>query len=129
LLRAIVNLFLSFSRKERIAFIAAFFVLVISSFLLLSSVIQQNTILSPVEGGEYVEGIVGQPTLINPLFAESNAVDSDLTQLLFADIDAISEKITLGADKRSFAVEMGKKVMDSFGKSKRPMERYYYSQQ
>jgi len=106
LLRAIINLFLSFSRKERIAFIAAFFVLVISSFLLLSSVIQQNTILSPVEGGEYVEGIVGQPTLINPLFAESNAVDSDLTQLIFADIDAISEKITLGADKRSFAIRI-----------------------
>ena len=59
-----------------------------------------------MEGGEYVEGIVGQPTLINPLFAESNAVDSDLTQLLFADIDAISEKITLGADKRSFAIRI-----------------------
>jgi len=106
LVKAILTLFLSFSRKERITFIAAFFVLAISLFLLLSSVIRQNTILSPVEGGEYVEGIVGQPTLINPLFAEGNAVDSDLTQLLFADIDAISEKITLGADKRSFTIRI-----------------------
>ena len=106
MIRSIINLFGLFSRKERITFIAAFFVLAISSFLLLFSIIQHNTVLSPVEGGEYVEGIIGQPTLINPLFAEGNTVDSDLSQLVFADIDAMAEKITLGADKRSFNIRI-----------------------
>lgn len=106
LLRATLNFFLSFSRKERIAFIAAFFVLVIASFLLLYSVIQRNTILSPVEGGEYVEGIVGQPTLINPLFAEINTADDDLSRLLFADINTMAEKVTMSEDKRSFNIRI-----------------------
>lgn len=106
MLKAFLNLFISLSRKERIAFIAAFFILSISSFLLLISIIQQNTIVSPVEGGEYVEGIVGQPTLINPLLAEGNTTDSDLTRLLFSDIDSMSEKITIGTDNRSFTIRM-----------------------
>ena len=106
LLKAFLNFFISLSRKERIAFVAAFFVFIISSFLLLIGIIQQNTILSPVEGGEYVEGIVGQPTLINPLFAEGNTTDNDLSRLLFGDIDSMAEKITLGTDNRSFTIRM-----------------------
>ncbi|EKD24284.1 MAG: hypothetical protein ACD_81C00062G0004 [uncultured bacterium] len=106
MLKAIFNLFTLFSRKERITFIAAFFILVITSLLLLISIIQLNTILSPVAGGEYVEGIVGQPIFINPLFAESNNPDNDLSQLLFANIRAMAETITLADDGKVFDIRI-----------------------
>lgn len=62
--------------------------------------------LFPAEGGEYIEGIVGQPTLINPLFAEYNAADNDLTQLVFANVEQIAEKVTIDDTKRSFTIRI-----------------------
>ena len=105
MLKAIVNLFISFSRKERIAFIAAFFILVVSSLLLLISFIKENTVLRPVDGGEYVEGIVGQPIYINPLFADGNSTDSDLSQLFFANMHEIADKIER-TDGKTFDVRL-----------------------
>jgi len=106
LLKTALNLFFLFSRKERIAFIAAFFVLIISSLLLLISIIKTNTVLSPVDGGEYVEGIVGQPIYINPIFAENNNPDNDLSQLFFANMRAIAEKVEMGEDGRTFTIRL-----------------------
>ncbi len=37
----------------------------------------------PKSGGEYIEGIVGQPQHINPVISASNSVDEDLVQLLY----------------------------------------------
>lgn len=104
--KAALNLFISFSRKERIAFIAAFFVLIASSLLLAISVIKLNTVLTPVDGGEYVEGIVGQPIYINPLFAENNNSDNDLSQLFFANMRAIAEKVDMSEDGRTFTLRL-----------------------
>ncbi|AKM77870.1 MAG: Extracellular solute-binding protein [Candidatus Wolfebacteria bacterium GW2011_GWC2_46_275] len=106
MLKTALNLFFLFSRKERIAFIAAFFVLIISSLLLLISIIKTNTVLSPVDGGEYVEGIVGQPIYINPIFAENNNPDNDLSQLFFANMRAIAEKVEMGEDGRTFTIRL-----------------------
>ncbi|HCM52804.1 TPA: hypothetical protein DIS57_02515 [Candidatus Wolfebacteria bacterium] len=106
MLKTALNLFFLFSRKERIAFIAAFFVLIISSLLLLISIIKTNTVLSPVDGGEYVEGVVGQPIYINPIFAENNNPDNDLSQLFFANMRAIAEKVEMGEDGRTFTIRL-----------------------
>lgn len=37
-------------------------------------------------GGEYIEGIVGQPTHINPLLSASNAADNDLVQIIYSGL-------------------------------------------
>ncbi len=37
-------------------------------------------------GGRYVEGVVGQPQRVNPLFAHLNDVDRDLVRLVFAGL-------------------------------------------
>ncbi len=106
MLQIVVNLFTKFSRKERIAFIAAFFVFIVSSILLTISLIQQNTVLLPVEGGEYAEGIVGQPIFINPLYADNNAPDTDLSRLLFANMNAIIEKEDLSPDQKTYDIRI-----------------------
>ncbi|MFA6106698.1 MAG: ABC transporter substrate-binding protein [Patescibacteria group bacterium] len=40
----------------------------------------------PKIGGEYREGLVGSPKYINPLFASTNDVDSDISQLVFSSL-------------------------------------------
>ena len=46
------------------------------------------TVTKPVpgEGGRYIEGIVGYPRLINPIYIDKNPVDRDLTKLLYAGL-------------------------------------------
>jgi peptide/nickel transport system substrate-binding protein len=44
-----------------------------------------NTELTPTSGGHYIEGVVGQPRFINPIYA-INDVDRDLTQLTFSGL-------------------------------------------
>ena len=49
------------------------------TFLALS----RKTIIIPKIGGVYTEGIVGQPGFVNPLLAQYNQVDQDLSALIF----------------------------------------------
>jgi len=40
----------------------------------------------PQFGGEYIEGIVGQPLYINPVISSSNSTNEDLVQLIFSSL-------------------------------------------
>jgi ABC-type transport system substrate-binding protein len=40
----------------------------------------------PKQGGEYVEGIVGQPLYINPLLSQTSEADADLTQIIYSGL-------------------------------------------
>lgn len=40
----------------------------------------------PAHTGEYIEGVVGSPQYINPLFSQVNDVDSDLVKLIFSSL-------------------------------------------
>jgi len=53
---------------------------------------------SPVSGGIYVEGMVGQPRFINPIYAETNDIDRDLTNLIFSGLMTYNEKGELVKD-------------------------------
>ena len=46
----------------------------------------------PAQGGSYVEGIAGEPSVINPLYASFNEVDRDLSSLLFAGLVRLGPK-------------------------------------
>lgn len=49
------------------------------------------TELRPAVGGTYVEGVVGEPRYVNPLFASANDVDRDLVGLLYAGLFRVDE--------------------------------------
>jgi ABC-type transport system substrate-binding protein len=40
----------------------------------------------PAYGGEYIEGIVGQPQHINPVLSLSNNTDDDISQLIYSSL-------------------------------------------
>lgn len=44
------------------------------------------TIVVPQAGGEYTEGVIGSPRLVNPLYADNNAPDRDMVKLMYAGL-------------------------------------------
>lgn len=88
-----VNIARAFSKRERLLFLGALVVFLVSGILLGITVINQKTRLVPDNGGSYTEGVVGQPSFLNPLLAKSNTPDSDLVTLLFASAQDMAESI------------------------------------
>jgi peptide/nickel transport system substrate-binding protein len=52
-------------------------------------------------GGTYTEGVAGEPSRINPLFASFNQVDSDLASLVFAGLVRLGPRGDVQADMAS----------------------------
>src|SRR5688500_7576837 len=96
--RTLLRLFKSFSRTERYLFIGASIIFVTAFAFNTAKAIYHNTTLLPAEGGQYTEGLVGQPIALNPLIGGSNETDRDLIELLFADLITLSEKYTVSDD-------------------------------
>jgi len=57
-----------------------------------------QTIKVPQKGGEYSEGLVGYPEKINPILAQTNDVDMDLSSLIFSGLFKYNEKQELVSD-------------------------------
>lgn len=74
------------SQKERRVFSAALLLCVASGGLLGIRFWLSNETLLPAIGGSYIEGALGSPQYINPLYAIGSDVDSDLTRLMFSGV-------------------------------------------
>lgn len=58
----------------------------------------RNIITLPAAGGEFTEGIVGAPLYVNPLFAQTNDVDLDISRLVFSGLLSYDEELELIPD-------------------------------
>lgn len=74
------------SSKERQVFSVLAIVLIIAASGLIYSIYNSQRVTIPVSGGEYTEGLIGTPQLINPLYASASDVDSDLTALIYSGL-------------------------------------------
>ncbi|MFH1180963.1 MAG: ABC transporter substrate-binding protein [bacterium] len=74
------------TRKEKIFFFGFLFLFTFSFISFLICSYRAYTEIKPARGGDYVEGVVGSPRLINPVYAPTNDVDRDLTQLIFSGL-------------------------------------------
>ncbi|PIR87658.1 MAG: hypothetical protein COU10_03470 [Candidatus Harrisonbacteria bacterium CG10_big_fil_rev_8_21_14_0_10_45_28] len=86
MIRDLIKTFHNFSPKERLVFFSALSVFIVALFITIGGLIYNNTVIQPAEGGSYTEGIVGQPTAINPVLAGANDADQDLIRLLYTDL-------------------------------------------
>jgi len=75
----------SFSKKQFIIFIAISLVAFVSMIILLGKVNAMFLVDVPTNGGTITEGIIGVPTLINPVISLSDA-DKDLTSLVYSGL-------------------------------------------
>ncbi len=105
----------SLNTKELRTLYSALSFLILSLVLLGINSIYKNTILIPNTGGEYIEGFIGQPSLINPILITTNDIDRDLTALLFSDLGILTEKIESRDHGQTWIITLKKEMWWSDG--------------
>lgn len=75
---------------------------------------------SPKPGGEYIEGVVGYPQTINPLYAANRDIDSDLARLVYSSLFAygpdgrlandLAESHVVSPDGREYTIKIKNNV-------------------
>jgi len=96
----------SFSKIERLIFIAALLAFFVAGIFLFIDFVAKQTILTAIAGGEYREGVVGQPSFINPILFGANDVDRDLSEILFSNILNLAESPKISADGKIWNIRL-----------------------
>jgi peptide/nickel transport system substrate-binding protein len=99
------KIFAALTKKERITFVLAFAGAIVSFAVVVGFVIAQTTRAVPAAGGEYTEGMLGQPEYINPVIASSQT-DLDLVKMVYSNLSDISDNITPSADLKTWDVRL-----------------------
>lgn len=74
------------NKKEKLLFFI-FSVLFLGSIISLSwGFYLGHTEITAASGGIFIEGVVGQPRFINPIYSSTNDVDRDLVELIFSGL-------------------------------------------
>lgn len=94
-------------------------ILVSAGLLILDYCLSQSS-LQPKIGGQYEEGILGQPRYINPVLAQTNDADRDLVQLVYSSlfkyddqgnlIPDLVENYTIEEDGLTYNISLRKNV-------------------
>ena len=80
--RTVIHALEAFTPLERMIFLAALALAVISVLALVYRINESFLVSVPTEGGTFNEGVVGTPRFVNPLLATSDE-DRDLTALVY----------------------------------------------
>ncbi len=86
------------SRRERYFFVSLSTLFIVSFILVGTKLWVSGTHALPEKGGSYREGVVGSPRFINPLLAETNDADRDISELVFAGLMRYTRTGELGSD-------------------------------
>ncbi len=92
-----IQFFKTLNKKEKTAFLVFFLLFFFSFSFLLLNFYFKNTEKVPAEGGTLIEGVIGQPRFINPVYANSD-VDRDLVQLIFSGLMKYDENLNIVPD-------------------------------
>jgi peptide/nickel transport system substrate-binding protein len=100
--------------KEATILIAALAVFVVSVIIIMVNFYNNNLQTIPERGGSFVEGTVGSPKYINPLYSSINAVDADLAELVFSSLfkrdnngylaKDLAKDYTISADQKEYTI-------------------------
>ncbi len=92
MLSYLIRLFKTLTATERGVFYTFAVIAAASGIITTWNLLTLHTTIAPARGGEYTEGLVGQPTAINPMYIGSSPVDRDLVTALFADLGTLTER-------------------------------------
>jgi peptide/nickel transport system substrate-binding protein len=99
------KIFFAFTKRERIMFLAASGIAVISFCTVIGILVARATTTVPAKGGEYTEGIVGQPEYVNPVTASSEA-DLDIVKMIYSNVPDVADAITVSPDGKTWTVRL-----------------------
>lgn len=98
-------------RNEKLLLTGLLFIFLASVVFLGARFFLSRTEIGPTSGGEYVEGLVGSPGYVNPILAQTNDVDMDLSRLVFSGLLKYNEKMELAPDlAEKYEISEDKKV-------------------
>ena len=96
--------------KEKIIFLVLITLFLSSAVVLVSNAYYYNTKAVATNGGTHIEGVIGQPRFINPIYANSDA-DRDLVQLTFSGLLQYDKDLNIKEDlAESFSVDSSGKI-------------------
>ncbi|MFA5098839.1 MAG: peptide ABC transporter substrate-binding protein [Candidatus Paceibacterota bacterium] len=114
----LIKIYRNFSKKEKLLFIVSFLVFLLSSVIWTANFFLEKTVLAAVSGGEYVEGVVGQPSFINPILSVPGGVDSDINELIFSRLVDLSDSVKMSNNGRVWDIRL---KADIFWDDKQPI--------
>ena len=113
--------------KERFIVTILLLTIAVSFVVWIGSFYFNFTKAVPKVGGEYIEGVVGQPLYINPLLSQTSEADSDLSQLIFSGlfkydkdgnvVPDLAQNYSVSDDQREYTVSLKKGVTWHDGKT------------
>ncbi len=84
-------------REKKIVQICAL-ILVINILFLGIVFFNKHIVSTPLSGGSYIEGLVGSPKYINPIYASNRDADIDISSLIFSSLLKYNEEGSLAGD-------------------------------
>ncbi len=99
------TIFFALTKKERTAFLAAAVIACVSFFAVAWITIVRATTVVPASGGEYTEGMVGQPEYVNPVTASDEA-DRTLVKMVYQNVSDVAASIEVSPDGRTWTVRL-----------------------
>ena len=104
------------TRGERALFRIALITAILSGFFVVMNGYYVATEEAPAQGGSFAEGIVGQPTFINPLIASGSDADAAAIELLFPPLGNYLESYTASPDRKTVSITLKKGLVWDDGK-------------
>lgn len=99
------KIFFAFTKQERIIFLAASGIAVISFCVVMTILIGEATTTVPTAGGAFVNGAVGQPEYVNPVTASSET-DLDIVKMVYSNVPDIADGVTASTDGKTWTVHI-----------------------
>ncbi len=99
------KIFAALSRGERAVFLVALAGALVSFIVVMGILYTNVTRAVPAQGGEFIEGAIGQPEYVNPVIAESQT-DLDLVRMMYSNINDIADSISVSTDTRTWTVHL-----------------------
>ncbi len=97
------------SKRERFAMFLAITVFIASGVTYGVLLVNARTYQSPARGGEFTEGVVGQPVFINPIIPTTD-VDRDIASIVFSSVKQVADSIKRSDDGKTWDVRLKENV-------------------
>lgn len=104
--------------SERWSLYACLLLMVASLAFMATKFYRAHVELTPKKGGRYIEGVVGNPQYINPLYASLNNTDADLEKLIYSRLfisdgagqtkPDLAESYELSPDQKTYTIHLNK---------------------
>jgi peptide/nickel transport system substrate-binding protein len=99
------KIYFALTKKERLGFLVCSAIAGASFVVIMGILIAQATTAIPTQGGNYAEGMLGQPEYVNPVTAQSE-IDLALVKLIYQNVDDVADNISASPDGLTWTVHL-----------------------